>query len=574
MTAPNPRNSKEQAELPELPFSSTPVEELLKSFIKALRAHQLYLPNNPIYKAALDAVRNAFNPVWEETDELVLTFTETHILWYGQPVLSEGTKSSDSLPWLFYKDGVRELTLVKGIEQEELVQLLTILQRARKASPDDDDLLAMLWEQDFVNLRYRYVDLGLEPASPLEDGGPPPEPMSPGEVREANTGNAAQTEETQESQTGIVNMADFDATLYFLDDKEIEYLQNEIAREYAADLRQTVAASLFDIFEAQADPAVRNEVADLVETLMLYLLAGGHLRTVAYLLREGQVAAERGKDVSPEARQRLADIPGRLSQAEPLGQLLQALDESTELPPLDELTELFEQLRPMALGTLFSWLGRLQNQRLRPMLEAAAARLTSANTAELVKLIQSDERAVSLEAVRRCGALKLQAGVAAMGRVLANADPELRQVCVQALGEIGSAGALQMLEPWVADGDRDTRVAAVRVLALRGYRPMLARVEAAVKGKAVRDADLTEKVAFFEAYGMLAGDAGVPYLDGILNGKGFLGRREEPEVRACAAMALGRINSAAAQASLRKAQSERDVVIRNAVNKGLRGGPA
>ena len=71
VTAPIQRDSSEQAELPDLPFPSTSIEELLRSFVKALRAHQLYLPNNPIYKAAIDAVRDAFVPVWEETDELV-----------------------------------------------------------------------------------------------------------------------------------------------------------------------------------------------------------------------------------------------------------------------------------------------------------------------------------------------------------------------------------------------------------------------------------------------------------------------------------------------------------------------
>lgn len=575
MTAPTQRNSKEQAELPELPFSSTPVEELLKAFVKALRAHQLYMPNNPVYKAAIDSVRNTFGPVWAETKELVFTFTETQILWCGYPVLEEATKSSDSLPWVFYKDGLRELTLVEGFEQDDLVRLMSILQRVRKASTDDDDLLALLWEQDFNNLRYRYVDLGLEPVTPLEDGGTPAEPMSPGEVRKATTGHSVEseaTEATEESPSGVVNLADFDSTLYFLDDAEIQYLQSEIDREYTTDLREIVAASLYDIFESQPDPAVRAEVSDLIETLMLYLLAGGHLRTVAYLLREAQVAATRGKDVTAAERERLSQISARLSQPEPLGQLLQALDESSELPPLDELTELFAELRPFALGTIFSWLGRLQNQRLRPMLEQAAARLTSANTTELVKLIQSDERAVSLEAVRRSGALKIQAAVAAIGRVMLANDGEMRLACVQALGEIGSAGALQTLEPLVDDADRDTRVATVRVLALRGYRPVLGRVEAAVKGKALRETDLTEKVAFFEAYGTLSNEAGASFLDGILNGKSFFGRREDPEVRACAAMALGRISGDAAQQSLRKAQAEKDVVVRNAVNKALRGG--
>jgi HEAT repeat protein len=78
-------------------------------------------------------------------------------------------------------------------------------------------------------------------------------------------------------------------------------------------------------------------------------------------------------------------------------------------------------------------------------------------------------------------------------------------------------------------------------------------------------------MAFFELYGALCGDAGVEYLDNLLNGKGFLGRREDAELRACAAMALGRINTPKSATALRKAYQEKDVVVRNAVTKALRG---
>jgi HEAT repeat protein len=78
-------------------------------------------------------------------------------------------------------------------------------------------------------------------------------------------------------------------------------------------------------------------------------------------------------------------------------------------------------------------------------------------------------------------------------------------------------------------------------------------------------------MSFFEAYGALCGDSGLEYLDALLNGKGFLGRREDAEVRACAAFALGRIGSIRATEALRKAAGEKDVVVRNAVNRALRG---
>jgi HEAT repeat protein len=533
--------------------------------VRAIRAHQLYLPNNPIYKGAIDGLRAGFAPIWANTEELSLAVSETDFRWYGHVVLEETTKSGDSLPWLFYKDGIRELQFLRGFETDELTTLLDIMQRIRKASPEEEDLLTLLWEGDFSLLRYRYVDLGLEAAAPLADGAPLPAPEKVDQQQIQQEAEAARA-------SGMIDIADFDATLYFLDESEIEYLRGEIKREYDSDLRQTVLTTLFDIFEQQTAPEVRAEICDILENLILHLLSAGRFRHVAHLLREANQTPARLADLSPEAKARLVSLPQRLSAPDALGQLLQALDDAAELPPQQELAELFEQLQPGALAPALSWLHRLQNPRLKVMLEQAVGRLAAANTAELVRLIGAQDRAVSSEAMRRSGALKTPAAVAPLSKVLADRDADLRQIAVTALSEIGSPGALKALEGAVQDEARDVRVAAARALASRGYRAALPRVEGVIKGKALREADLTEKMAFFELYGSLCGEGGVEYLDNVLNSKGFLGRREDAELRACAAMALGRIGTANSSASLRKAAQEKDVVVRNAVTKALRGG--
>ena len=60
-------------------------------------------------------------------------------------------------------------------------------------------------------------------------------------------------------------------------------------------------------------------------------------------------------------------------------------------------------------------------------------------------------------------------------------------------------------------------------------------------GRGVKEMDLTEKMAFFEAYGAIAGAAALKALSGILLPRGLLKLKEPPETRACAAMALGKI---------------------------------
>ena len=307
---------------------------------------------------------------------------------------------------------------------------------------------------------------------------------------------------------------------------------------------------------------------------MLHILSSGEFKTAAFLLRETSQTSERAPEITPEQKEQLLHIRNRLSEPEVLAQVLQSLDEASHLPDQDDLNELFDQLRVGAIATVFSWLTKAQTPRLRVLLESAAARLAMANTAELVRLIGASDRDVAREAIRRAGAVRATAAVAALAKLTTDPDVQMRLAAVQALGEIGSPGALQFLERTIDDAHRDVRVATARAIAARAHRPALARIEAAIQGKLAKDANLTEKMAFFEAFGTLCGDGGVKLLDGLLNSRGLFGKKEDVELRACAAMALGRVGSEAAVATLRRAANEKEVLVRNAVNRALRGGTA
>jgi HEAT repeat protein len=437
----------------------------------------------------------------------------------------------------------------------------------RKATDDDDDLLTLMWEREFVNLQYRYVDL-------TQEGGAGVESMERAEQKEKILSPAQAEAGLESTQSSIAKMDEFDATLYFLDDREVEYLQGEIKREFSTDLRPAVIASLLDTFETQKDPTVREEICGLLDYFLLILLSSAQYRNAAYLLREAAVTAGRAVDVLEPQKQRLTQLGELMSDPKPLGQLLQALEDSPLRAPQHELDELFGILQPRALETILSWIGRSTNPPLKMLLEVAAGRLASSNSAELIRLIGSDDEAVVLEAIRRAAALKSPAAVPALGKMLTVGEADMRVAAVTALTEIGSAGAMQMLERALIDEDRDVRIVAVRALGARNSKAALPRIEAAIKGKELRESNLTEKMAFFEAYGLLAGDAGVALLDPLLNAKGFMGKKDDSEMRACAAVALGKINSQRAMDSLNRAAGEKDVIVRNAVSRAIRGGSA
>jgi hypothetical protein len=545
----------------ELALPPAQVEELLSLIGKGLRAVQLYLPNNPVYQRAIENVRVACRKIWQVTDDLVLDVQETDLRWESAVVYSHDQKN-ESIAWTLFKDGVRSVTLRPNVEETELVRFMQVLHQARTLAADaPDDLLTLLWQEDFQCLSYTFRELSLDAGSPIETEDTTP--AAANEVRQ-------QVEQEAPPQRESVSIDEFDTTLYFLEDKEIAYLQTEVEREYAQDLRHNVLSLLFDLLELQSYGTVRAELISIIENFIPYLLGSGDFHSVAFILRELGGVLQSGRELIPEHRLALEAIPARLSQPEALSQLLQSLDEASVHPTEEELGNLFKELRPEALITLASWVPRLSNERVKTLVKRSAERLATQNAAEVLKALASSDAGTALEMVRLAGRLRLNGAPEGMGRLLAEGNHETKLAVIDALTSIASPTALRMIEGAVEDSDRDVRIAAVRFLSSRGHRGAFQRIESAITGGKLRQADLTEKMAFFEAFGALAGSAGTPALERLLLPKGLLSRREDPETRACAAMALGKIKSPEARAVLERASQEKDALVRNAVSRALR----
>ncbi|MBI1967279.1 MAG: HEAT repeat domain-containing protein [Gemmatimonadetes bacterium] len=531
---------------------------------KGMRATQLYLPNNPVYQRAVENIRTGFRQIWQAADDLVFDIGETDMRWEDHVVYSQDQRN-ESIAWTLYKDGVRSLTFRPGVEDAEIVRFLGVLHQAKTLSADaPDDLLTLLWAEDFQFIAYTFRELASENAVPIEKGETIPA-ATPNDVR------AHVEEEAPPKREGLVSIDDFDTTLYFLEEKEIDYLHKEIEREYAQDLRRNVLSMLCDLLELQTYGTVRAELISIMENFIPYLLGAGDFRSVAFVLRESRVILQRARELIPEHRQTLESVPTRLSEPEALSQLLQSLDEAMVHPTEEDLGELFTELRPQALVTLMGWLPKLTNERVRDLVKGAAERLAQANAAEVLKALASSDAGAQLEMVRLAGRLKLPGAPDGMGPLLETGDRALKLAVVEALTAIGSPAAMRLLEKAVDDSDRDVRIAAVKFLGQRGHRNAFPRIEAAVTANKLKDADLTEKMAFFEAYGALAGASGIPVLEKMLSSKsGLLARKEDPETRACAAMALGRIKAPEARTILQKAALDKEPLVRNAVSRALR----
>jgi hypothetical protein len=559
---------------PEVQSPSVPVAqvvELIGAMVKALRAFQIYLPNNPIYQRAVQNVQAACTPIWSAVDELVLNISESEFTWEEQVVYRQ-TNKNESLTWSLFKDGMRALTIRRGAQEKELPLLLATINQARFLPPDaGDDLPTLLWAHEFEHVDYRFIDFfsgeGGGAAVPQASG----EPVSQGKTPADRRAQVAQ--EAPARTKSLIELDDVDSTLYFLDEAEISYLARELEAEYQRDVRGSAFNILFDLFETNPDAAVRQEIVRVLERLFPNLLNARDFRSAAAVLRESKLLRERAVQLQPELAQRLEVFVEKLSEPSIVGQLLQSLDEASHLGVDTHAAEVLRELRATALEPLVGWLPNLTSEPLRKMLEDVVDRLAHAYPLEVQRILKLPDSPALLGMITLCGRLGLNQAVQGLAETASHPEAAVRLAVIQTLGLLGTPGALTVVDKAIDDDDRNVRLAAVRAAGSRGYKGALKRIETVVLGKAVKEMDLTEKMAFFEAYGSIAGVSALKPLSGLLLERGLLRMKEPPETRACAAIALGRLKTPEARDVLQRAIDDKELVVRNAVNRALREAP-
>jgi hypothetical protein len=556
---------------PEAPLPYAQVGELFAAVDKALRSQRLYQPNNPVYRGFITTAQRAVAGLWDDIQSFTVSVEETGFRWYGR--LFPVGEGRETVPFLLYKDGVRFLTLLPGFE-DEFERFLDVINRARsldKAS--DDDMVTLLWQQEFTSLQYSYVDAlseglqlpgsttpklaGVELTLVQRDASSPPR-RSPTPRPEASS---------EEAPRGIIRADDFEETLYFLDQTELATLRHELELELERDLKGDVLNALFDRLE-DGYPEWRVEVVRVLRQLLPVYLGSGDLASAARILLELSRLLEIGT-VTGEASAEAEALFEELSEPAVLSQFMTSLHDGSIDPDSDDLGVFLRYLGPAAMPVLLAAIERSEPGPLQDRLRAAMEGLGGTHRDRLVALLRDADAYVVRGAARLTGRLGIAEAVRPLAELLQLPEPLMRRAAVDALVRIRSTAAMDALQHALIDEDREIRIAAARGLGSLRYPPARAALEKMLEHRIVREADLTEKIAYFEACAVIGGDDSVALFDRILNGRRLLGR-ESPEMRACAALALGRVGSPSARAALERAADDSNPVVRTAVGKALR----
>jgi len=555
------------------------VRDLTKSFIKAIKTLRFYPPDNPILKGFQELLPKKFQFFLNKYHSFVFQVGEFTLSYKGK-VLYENRDVKTSLAFLFYKDGIRELRFMKGLEEWEVRGFVDIIIRCDNINQLEDDFVTLMWEKDFTHISYLATDEFLEdmpifipenveqfrkdlvfkPASHevmidfLEE-----------DMEEGVDLDEALSKLIEELHSFVSNRS-----VYSLTPEEVERLRKEVESEIEPTFVLNIIDILFEILFWEKEPEPYQNAVNILEKILDAMLTLREFQKAIDLLKRVYIFQRTYelKDWQIESLRKFIMEAGNDQRIERIGKLL---DQEEEVRPEDVHNYLI-LLQRNAIKPLIRLLGERTKSKTRRVICDALSEIGK-NAYELFTPYMDDPRWYLIRNITYIlGRIGNEESFPYIQKAFNHEDSRVRREAILALGVIGSTKAVGMLAKALIDEDARIRAMAAVNLGKVGKKAALGPLLEVVQSKDFQKKEPAEMKAFFDAIGMVGGSKeSVLALQQLLERKSWFSRGKTDEIRIGAAQTLAMIGTPEAMAILESGRDSKDESMRDACIQALRG---
>jgi HEAT repeat protein len=552
-------------------------KDLINTFVKTIKAFRLYPPENPTLVGFIDQVYRKFQLFLNRYHYFMLKIEENKLSFRGV-TLYENPDLKTSLAFQLYKDGVRELRFMEGLEEGEVDGLIDIMKRSDSINKMEDDLVTLMWEKDFIHISYLATDEYLEEMPAIIPANieqfranltfePPPQ-SEMGDIEEETDGTEVDYYEIMKrvENSPLVGV---DRSVYFLTPDELEGLRKEVESETAPSFVFSVIDILFEILALEKSPQPYQETTGILQKLLDALITLGEFQKASELLTRVNIILNTYelKDWQVDAIRQLSDKAGEPQRIEKIGKIL---DKGEEIR-LEEVSNYLTLLKPNSIQPLIKVLGELNNSRARRMLCEVLIEIGKGNMELIIPFIDDHRWFLVRNIAYILGRMGKESVLPTIQKALNHEEARVRREAIQALGIIGSSKAFDLLGKALNDQDDRNRSMVALNLARVGKKASLPALLEVVQAKDFSKRDSAEIKAFFDAIGMVGSNDAIKPLEKLLEQKSWFGMGKKDEIRLRAASALALIGTAEARSILEAGRNSKDENIRQACLQAMRG---
>ena len=551
--------------------------DLTSAFIKAIKAFRFYPPDNSTLKGFRDQLFKKFQFFLNKYQSFVIVIGE-YDLSFKSKILYENRDVKTSLAFLLYKDGLREIRFMKGLEEWEIQGIIDIIKQSDNINQLEDDIVTLMWEKDFIHIGHLATDEFLEETPVIIPDNVDQfrknlvfKPLAHHvevELAEEGSEEGIDLDEILSKVTEEPPPFVSDRSVYFLTSDEVEGLRRDVEAEIDPIFVFNIMDILFEILGLEKEREPYHDAVNILIKILDAFLTLGEFTKATDLLKRVYITLKTYElqDWQIENIRKVIVEAGEEVRIERVGKVLER-----EEVQLEDVNAYLMLLQKNSIKPLIKLLGELKNSKARRVFCDALSEIGK-NSIELFTPFIDDRRWYLVRNITYIlGRIGKEQSLPYIQKVFNHEENRVRREAVQALGLIGGPKAIGLLVRALTDNDVRIRCMAAINLGKVGKKAGLIPLLEVVQSKDFYKREPAEIKAFFNAIGMVGSNEAIPVLQQLLERKSWFGRGKIDEIRMGAANALATIGTPDAKAILEEGKNSKDETIRGACTQALRG---
>ncbi len=551
---------------------------------RALRVFRLYRGENPIVTSTQESVTAELAELLAAQGGWQLRFSPTEVFLDDEPVVrtvtdpvAEGRTRSvtDAIPFLFYRDGVRRITLAADAPRGEIETFVRVLRAVSGGGDGQDDIVTLLWQANLGQVRLEAVPLEQTIYLSTQAGGGPADAAGPDGLAYADAPGGAEIRCDLGQMAGAQGLhrdtfddwplpdgtADVPAAFARLEPEAAEACRAFVAAWEAEDSAGWTAQAPDFLRGLLAMDDSEDTRRVLVHSATTWLAAA--LQEAAW--GEATQALELLNEVDPERRLGGEELAAALATLD--AQVITDRFDEGDPDDLSRFAAFVVGLGPPAVALCVDVMARADKARARAATVTALCYLCAEDPEMLAPWLLDSRWHVVRNIVFVLGHIGGPAVAPLLRTVSRHPEPRVRRQLVQALGSLSPEERSPMLIEQLDTNDPQLLAAALNVLTRERDARAVRAILASVAAPDFESRDVNIQRALFGALAEMADDGAVPVLETLLNKGGWFARRTFQ--RTAAARTLCRIGTPNAVAALEAGLRSRSEAVRAAALEAL-----
>lgn len=533
------------------------VKQVIETFIKTVKLFKMYPSNNPIYVNASETAYKKLREFLHHENTMSLHISQYKIMYKDEEVYQNQEKE-DNIALFMFKDGVRELTFIRGILQDELDDFLRILTVDFEQEAPDDDIVTILWQKDFEHIRYVADDIFLSDDEMLD------EKRDYEKLQERIYTETSIQRAYLESHEAEIQRT-FTPTL--IDETDLQNIGVGIS-SLKTPRTGKLATILFELLALTTEAEAFRQVTVYLRNLLEYCVRQGDFHNAVDIL---DIIKQSIQDREwPENRiKNLVFVYAAINTSSFIKIVGDVVESSIKI----EETEYMRYIRHMgknSIHALTQLLAEAESIKGRHLLCEALATIGHLDTRSVAMGLKKSTWNVVRDTISVLGRIGSKEAFEHLKTMVSHPDERIRREVIRTIGSIKSPDTSLYLSKAIHDRDSAVRMTAVRALGNIRTEEVKQMLLAAISAKNFNTRSFNEKK---EVYGTIAlwKDNNIrDFLTYIIKKKKYFKRSLHDETKACAALAMGIMMDRDSIPVLEKASHAKNRVLRESALAALK----